>query len=489
MVLSVLTAVVVVSSIGAGLAALLVVCEHFFANYGPCSITINNEREFTVDGSGNLLSTLTAEKIFIPSACGGRGTCGLCKLKVLEGAGPLLPTEEPYLEKDERASNVRLGCQVKIRADLKVEIPQEFLAVREYVCKCTDIADLTHDMKQFRLEFVEPETIDYVPGQYIQLLTPVYKKSSEEVYRAYSISSDPAEKNVIELIIRLVPGGICTTYCFEYLKVGDEVKINGPHGDFRLSDTDAPIVFVAGGSGMAPIKCMLHEMKNTGNKRRTMYLFGANKVKELCLGNLMSQFESELADFKFVPVVAAPEEGQDWDGEKGLVTEAVQRNVDNADRCEASENRMKESPQDKKLEEVLRSSKLAAGGFMGRDTRSVSEIVDADAAALSRLGFTREQIAARMRHITGVAKAGLGTWVRIDETLEAKVDEARGRLVCPWPHPGTFLKRITSLKVIETGASTRWSDLNIHLIGEHGFFEGKGSDFRIEPTELVRVIF
>lgn len=149
---------------------------------------------------------------------------------------------------------------------------------------------------------------------------------------------------------------------------------------------------------------------------------------------------------------------------------------------------MRESPQDKKLDEVLRSSKLVAGGFMGRDTRSVSEIVDEDVAALSAEGFTAEQVAARMQQITNVAKTGLGTWVRINDNLEAKVDEARGLLVCPWPHPGTFLKRITSVRQSRTGASIRWSDLNIHLIGKHGFFEGKGSEFRIEPKELMGII-
>lgn len=149
---------------------------------------------------------------------------------------------------------------------------------------------------------------------------------------------------------------------------------------------------------------------------------------------------------------------------------------------------MKESPQDKKLDEILRSSRLVAGGFMGCDTRSVSEIVDADEVQLSKLGFTRKQVAERMRQITNIAKTGLGTWVRIDESLEAKIDEARGLLVCPWPHPGTFLKRITSIRQTETGASIQWSDLNIHLIGEHGFFEGRGSNFRIEPAELVAII-
>ncbi|MHC4626934.1 MAG: FAD-binding oxidoreductase, partial [Planctomycetota bacterium] len=234
MVFDVLIAVMVVSVIGAVLAVLLTISEHFFANYGPCQININDERDVTVQGGKNLLSTLMAEKIFIPSACGGRGTCGLCKLTVLEGGGLLLPTEEPFLEKDEIESNVRLSCQVKVRNDLKIEIDPELFAVREYVCKCAEIVDLTHDIKQFRFDLVEPDRMDFVPGQYIQLLSPVYKKGVEEVYRAYSVSSDPQQEGSIETIIRLVPGGICTTYCFEYLKVGDEVRLNGPYGDFRL---------------------------------------------------------------------------------------------------------------------------------------------------------------------------------------------------------------------------------------------------------------
>ncbi len=335
MVLDVLIAVAVVSSIGTVLAALLALCEHFLANYGPCRININDERDMTIQGGKPVLSTLVAEKIFIPGACGGRGTCGLCKLKVLEGAGPLLPTEEPFLEKDEIESNVRLSCQVKVRNDLKIEIPPELFAIREYVCKCAEITDLTHDIKQFRFELVEPDRIEFTAGQYIQLLAPVYKKGGEEVYRAYSVSSDPDRKDCVETIIRLVPGGICTTYCFDYLKVGDEVRLNGPYGDFRLSDTDAPMVLIAGGSGMAPIKCMLHQMKNTGNKRKATYYFGANRVDELFLLDEMREFEAELTDFTFVPVVATPQDGEKWMGETGLVTDAVRRALDNASECEA----------------------------------------------------------------------------------------------------------------------------------------------------------
>lgn len=335
MIVSTLIAVAVVSSIAGGLAAVLAIAEYYLANYGPCELTVNEDKKITVEGGKNLLSCLVDQKIFVPSACGGRGTCGLCKLKVVEGAGPLLPTEEPYLDKNERESNVRLSCQVKVRNDLKIEIPPELLAIQEYTCRCAKITDLTHDIKLFRLELPEPETMDYVPGQYVQLLTPPYGKNRKEVYRAYSIASDPAEKNVIELIIRLVPGGICTTYCFEHLKEGDEVRINGPYGDFHLSDTDGPIVFVAGGSGMAPIRCMLHHMRNTANKRKAVYFFGANDPADLFLGDEMGQFESDLADYRYVPVVANPPEGSGWDGETGLVTEAVGRGLKDASAHEA----------------------------------------------------------------------------------------------------------------------------------------------------------
>ncbi|MGD9110301.1 MAG: 2Fe-2S iron-sulfur cluster binding domain-containing protein [Phycisphaerales bacterium] len=333
-VLTLLKTVLIVSAVAAALAAVLGVSEHFLRNYGPCKITINKEKELTIDGGGNLLSALIENKIFIPSACGGRGTCGLCKLKVLTGAGPLLPTEEPYLDDKEKADNFRLSCQVKVRNDLEIEIPSELFNVREYESRCTEIVDLTNDIKKFSFELLEGDTIDFIPGQYIQLLTPVYEKSSEEVYRAYSIASDPAQKNAVELIIRLVPGGICTTYCFEYLKVGDTVKFNGPYGEFRQSETDSEMVFIAGGSGMAPFVSILHDMKNRNSQRKATYYFGANKVDELFLTEQMRLFENDLVDFKFVSVVYQPDHDKDYKGETGLVTEAVERNIKDASQCE-----------------------------------------------------------------------------------------------------------------------------------------------------------
>jgi hypothetical protein len=150
---------------------------------------------------------------------------------------------------------------------------------------------------------------------------------------------------------------------------------------------------------------------------------------------------------------------------------------------------MKESPQMQKLEETLRSWKLSAGGFMGSDSRRVAEVVDADAARVAELGLTAERIAVRMQEVTDIAKSGLGNWVKVDDKRQAMVEEAKGAIVCPWPHSGRLAKRVTTVRWVESGEDIRWSDLNIHLIAEHGFFEGKGSTFRIEPEVLVKVIF
>ncbi len=331
---SVIIAVFVISSIGAGLAAVLVVAERFIADYGQCQIDINGEKKLTVKGGTSILDVLTAEKVFIPSACGGRGTCGLCKLKVTAGAGLLLPTETPFLNSTEQKTDIRLSCQVKVRNDLCIEIPDELLSIQEYDCVCIDITDLTHDMKRFRFELQYPPTMDFVAGQYVQLLCPRYKGNPEEVYRAYSVASDPAEKHIIELIIKLMPGGICTTYCFDYLKVGDSVKLNGPYGDFKLSDSDGPMIFVAGGSGMAPFVSILYYMVEAGIDRNTTYFFGGRNASDIFLVDLMRQFESALGNFRFVPVVAEPANGNGWSGQTGLVTEAMARHLTNTDGYE-----------------------------------------------------------------------------------------------------------------------------------------------------------
>ncbi len=315
-------AVFVISGIGAALAALLVIAERVITNYGDVDIDVNNGgRKFTIRGGDSLLESLTAQKIFIPSACGGRSTCGYCKVKVLEGGGTVLPTEEPFLDGAERKNGIRLSCQVKVRSDLRIEIPSFLLAVREYTCRCEKIIDQTYDIKQFDFKLLEPDIIKYKPGQYVQLLTPKYEGNSEEVYRAYSISSDPNDNTRFELIVRRVASGICTTYLFDHLKENDKVRINGPYGEFYLRDTGAPIVFIAGGSGIAPIKCILHDMANQQNKRRAVFFFGVRGMKDLFLFDEMPEFEKKLADFKYVPVISQPEPDDNWTGATGRVTD------------------------------------------------------------------------------------------------------------------------------------------------------------------------
>lgn len=325
MLMDILISVAVVSTIGAVLAALLTVSEMIFRNYGPCTVTINDDKEFTVEGGGDLLSALVGEKIFIPSACGGRSTCGMCKVKVLAGSDMVLPTEEPHLTKEELETDVRLSCQVKIRENMRIEIPEELFNVKEYEATVEKITDLTHDIKEFRFKLNDPAEIKFTPGQYVQLKTPKYGKGTEEVYRAYSASSNANDQEHIDLVIRLVPGGMCTTYCFEHLNEGDPVTFNGPYGDFRLSDTDAPMIFIAGGSGMAPMKSLLHQMVDEGIDRKCTYFFGANRPHELFYGDLMKEFEAKLPNFKYVPVISRPTEEDNWSGETGLVTEAVAR--------------------------------------------------------------------------------------------------------------------------------------------------------------------
>ncbi|MFW6154581.1 MAG: NADH:ubiquinone reductase (Na(+)-transporting) subunit F [Planctomycetota bacterium] len=320
-----LVSILIISGLAAAWAALLVLVRQYVIRYGEVPITINNEEPVTVQGGTSLLAALTDRKIFIPSACGGRGTCAYCKVKVLDGGGPVSPTETPFLSPDDLAEGTRLSCQVKLREPIRIEIPAELLAVKEYEARVESIEDLTGDIKRFRLRLVDPERIEFIPGQYVQLFTPRYKGNNEEVYRAYSIASDPGDRTAIELIIRRVPNGICTTWCFDYLTEGDPVRFNGPYGEFRLSATDAEIIFIAGGSGMAPIACILHHMRNTGNPRRATYFFGGNTVGDMFMADEMAQFERDLPTFTYVPVVARPDEGDGWTGETGLVTDAVDR--------------------------------------------------------------------------------------------------------------------------------------------------------------------
>lgn len=322
---SVLIATSVISALGAVLAVLLVIADAVFGDYGPCKLTINGEREITADGGNPLLATLLDEDIFIPSSCGGRGSCALCKVKVLEGAGPVLPTEEPHLTPQEIEDRFRLSCQIKVRNDLVIEIPEELLSVRRFQGVVDRLEDLTHDIKLVRIRLVDSPAIDFKAGQYVQLETPAYGDSLEPVYRAYSLASPPQVTDAIELCLRLVPGGICTTWVHTILKEGDEVFFNGPYGEFYLTDTDRDIVFVAGGSGLAPIRSILIDMAEKGITRRAAFYFGAVDEKDLYYVHEMEAFEQKLSDFRYIPALSGTNGSPDWKGERGLITDVLAR--------------------------------------------------------------------------------------------------------------------------------------------------------------------
>ncbi len=324
----VLLAVAVVVGLSCFLAILLIVADAVLLDYGECTITINDEEDKRVEGGRSLLSSLMEHEIFIPSACGGRGSCGLCKVKVVEGAGPLLPTETPHLTGEEVEGNVRLCCQVKVRSDMRIVLPEEVLSLRQYETTVEKIVDLNYDTRLVRLKLVDPPEMEFKPGQYIQLETPPYGMTPEPVYRAYSIASPASDRTALELIMRRVPQGICTTYCFEVMEEGDSATINGPYGEFYLRESEAEIIFVAGGSGIAPIRSFLYQMEEGQVARKATFFYGANDLRDLYLVEEMKEFEDKVPDFTYVPCIAAEEPDDVWEGERGLVTHVLDRHVE-----------------------------------------------------------------------------------------------------------------------------------------------------------------
>ncbi len=336
MITTLLISVGLVTSISVFLALLMVIADATIANYGEVGISINEgSKELTVKGGQPLLKALNEQGIFIPSACGGRGSCGLCKVQVLQGGGQVLPTELPWLSEEEVQNNVRLSCQFKIKQDVEIKIPEELFLVKAFQTKVARIRDLTYDIKEVTLELIDPPEINTQAGQFIQFQVPEYELTDEEVYRAYSISSAPSDNKRVELEIRLVPNGICTTYVHKFLKEGDTVMINGPYGDFYLRDTEREIICVAGGSGMAPIKSILLDMVDNGISRKTRYFFGARTTKDIFLLDEMKELEEKLPDFTFIPALSDPQDDEQWSGETGLITDVIDRMVDNVQETEA----------------------------------------------------------------------------------------------------------------------------------------------------------
>jgi Na+-transporting NADH:ubiquinone oxidoreductase subunit F len=315
-----------IGGISAGLAALISVTDKIVNNYGDIKIDINGgKKELIVKGGQPMLFGLAGEGIFVPSACGGRGSCGACKVKVKSDVGPVMPTEVPYLTKEELADDIRLSCQIKLKQDVDIEIPEELFYVQEYNATVERIVDVTHDIKEVYCKLPEGKEVTFTSGQYGQFEVPPYDKVKEKTMRAYSMSSPPSDKTHLEFLIRLVPGGIVTSYVHQYLKEGQKIRLIGPFGDFYVRDTDAQMICVAGGSGMAPFKSIFQDMIDRGTlgDRDIWYFFGARSKRDVYYLDWLYKLDAEYERFHFVPALSEPQPEDNWDGPTGLITEVL----------------------------------------------------------------------------------------------------------------------------------------------------------------------
>ena len=317
------------------IAVILIVVEKALGGGGEKVLQINDDKIIPVTGDETVLNTLSQHKIFIPSACGGKGTCGYCKVQILEGGGPVLATETPFMTAEELADNVRLSCQCKVKQDIRIQIPEELFNVKEFEALVEEIEVLTDTIKKLRFKLPEGQEFNFKPGQYVQLKAPLYDGNDEEVYRAYSIASSPTDKGHIELIIGFVPEGIATTYVHHHLNIGDKVTINGPFGDFYYQDNDREMVMVAVGTGVAPILSLLNYMRTNDIKRKATFYFGAKTPKDLFMLDYFKELEDVLYDFKFVPTLSRASEDDNWLGEKGRVNNAIEKLILDGENKEA----------------------------------------------------------------------------------------------------------------------------------------------------------
>lgn len=315
-----------IGGISAALAALISITDKIVNNYGDIKIDINGgKKDIVAKGGQPMLFGLSEHGIFIPSACGGRGSCGACKVKVSSDVGPHMPTELPYLTDEEIRDNVRLSCQIKLKEDLSIQIPEELFYVQEYNATVEKIVDVTHDIKEVLCKLPEGKEVTFVSGQYGQFEAPRYDKVKEPTMRAYSLSSPPSDRTHMEFLIRLVPGGIVTGYVHNHLKEGQKIRIVGPFGDFHVRDTDAQMICVAGGSGMAPFKSIFQDMidKGTLNDREIWYFFGARSKRDVFYLDWLYKLDEENENFHFIPALSEPQPEDNWEGPTGLITEVL----------------------------------------------------------------------------------------------------------------------------------------------------------------------
>ncbi len=358
MVLFVIASAAVFTGVIVLLVVLLSVISTKLSPGGEVTIDINDgKKSVTTDPGQSLLSALAGGQVFVPSACGGGGTCGMCKCKVTQGGGDILATEIGFIKKPDRREGVRLACQVKLREDTAIEVPEEVLDVKKWECTVSSNDNVATFIKEFVVELPEGENLDFEAGGYIQIDIPQYKlgfssfdvpeeyrsdwehfkmfelqaENDEECFRAYSMANHPAEGNRVMLNVRIataprgldVPPGIASSYIFN-CKPGDKVMVSGPYGEFFMKETDREIVFVGGGAGMAPMRSHIFDLFHTQKTtRKVSFWYGARSKREIFYEEDFRAIEREFDNFTFHIALSEPQPEDEWTGYVGFIHQVL----------------------------------------------------------------------------------------------------------------------------------------------------------------------
>ena len=336
------------------LVTVIVFARSKLVSTGDVNITINGEKTLTVPAGGKLLQTLAAEKLFVPSACGGGGTCAQCRVKIHSGGGAILPTEQGHINKREASCGDRLSCQVAVKQDMEIEVPEEVFGVKKWRCKVRSNDNVATFIKELILELPEGEDVNFRAGGYIQIEAPKYSlsykdydvgkeyhedwdrfkiwdfnaESVEPIERAYSMANCPAEKGIVMLNVRIaspppgstgIPAGKMSSYIFN-LKKGDEVVISGPFGEFYARETNKEMVFIGGGAGMAPMRSHLFDQFNRiKTDRKVTFWYGARSKKEMFYVEDFDKLAAENKNFTWHVGLSDAMPEDKWDGHKGFI--------------------------------------------------------------------------------------------------------------------------------------------------------------------------
>lgn len=336
------------------LVAVILFAKSKLVASGNVKISINGEKEIEVPAGGKLLGVLAENKLFVPSACGGGGTCAQCRVRIHEGGGSILPTEETHITKREAACGDRLSCQVTVKQDMKIEVPEEVFGVKQWRCKVRSNDNVATFIKELVLELPEGENVDFRAGGYIQIECPPhtvkytdfevqdeYKPDwdhfniwqyesvvKETVVRAYSMANYPEEKGIIMLNVRIasppprtegLPPGQMSSFIFN-LKAGDEVTISGPFGEFFAKETDAEMVFVGGGAGMAPMRShIFDQLERIKTDRKMTFWYGARSKREMFYVEDFDRLAADHDNFQWHVALSDPQPEDNWDGDTGFI--------------------------------------------------------------------------------------------------------------------------------------------------------------------------